>query len=601
MATTGEIIWAQLIASKPAFRDFSRASMNMCLFVVTGHGRRVEIVRSCPLRDFYLRSFTFLFRGSPQRLRVRLGFEHFPIGSLAKSTYVADLQWTYRLFRTQSGWGCRFTYGPHVRVSSLVRSNLGDTRSPYVWRSFRFYAPYGWQASPGSAPKGSWTPQKMLNLALSSTALLRVLNPKRGYRMKGPKQPSTPPPNPVTRNTPWILATESPAQAYSQQWVNPGYESFFRSHSSVNTPGYKTKKKSELPVNPYSLTLRKTYDGPGYAATKVAPATSFSSTWGKTSNQSLFIGQPGPPSDLWSSMVRDRAIQRLIASVKDGASSNLALNIAQANLVGNMLANTARRITGSVRSLRKGDFLSARNYLLDGRRAPPPNQIRKGNPSVSKSLANNWLELQYGWKPLLSDLDGALQLLAQYNYGAKSWQVARGSAKMENTDKRTLAYNPHGIPIPVGVYADTWRWGHKVGVRYRVANSNLSFLAQTGFTNPINLVWELIPWSFVVDWFIPIGPWLESLDGFSGLEFDKGYEVSFKRRVTTAEVNADGKSTTANPHVDYRFRGSYWRDQVQLDRIPLLGFPSLSLPSFNPRITALRAANALALIRQAFR
>jgi hypothetical protein len=94
---------------------------------------------------------------------------------------------------------------------------------------------------------------------------------------------------------------------------------------------------------------------------------------------------------------------------------------------------------------------------------------------------------------------------------------------------------------------------------------------------------------------------LESLDGFSGLEFDKGYEVSFKRRVTTAEVNADGKSTTANPHVDYRFRGSYWRDQVQLDRIPLLGFPSLSLPSFNPRITALRAANALALIRQAFR
>ena len=35
---------------------------------------------------------------------------------------------------------------------------------------------------------------------------------------------------------------------------------------------------------------------------------------------------------------------------------------------------------------------------------------------------------------------------------------------------------------------------------------------QLGLADPATVVWELIPYSFVVDWFIPIGSYLENLN-----------------------------------------------------------------------------------------
>jgi hypothetical protein len=36
--------------------------------------------------------------------------------------------------------------------------------------------------------------------------------------------------------------------------------------------------------------------------------------------------------------------------------------------------------------------------------------------------------------------------------------------------------------------------------------------------NPLEIAWELVPFSFVVDWFIPIGDWLGSLDALKGVK-----------------------------------------------------------------------------------
>lgn len=38
------------------------------------------------------------------------------------------------------------------------------------------------------------------------------------------------------------------------------------------------------------------------------------------------------------------------------------------------------------------------------------------------------------------------------------------------------------------------------------------------FGNPLEIAWELVPFSFVIDWFIPIGDWLGSLDALKGVK-----------------------------------------------------------------------------------
>lgn len=48
--------------------------------------------------------------------------------------------------------------------------------------------------------------------------------------------------------------------------------------------------------------------------------------------------------------------------------------------------------------------------------------------------------------------------------------------------------------------------------------SHFKTFQQIGLTNPLLLGWELIPFSFVADWFIQVGDYLETLDALIGVK-----------------------------------------------------------------------------------
>jgi hypothetical protein len=123
-----------------------------------------------------------------------------------------------------------------------------------------------------------------------------------------------------------------------------------------------------------------------------------------------------------------------------------------------------------------------------------------------------------------------------------------------------------------------------------------AFMTQIGFNNPINLLWEIIPYSFVVDWFLPIGQYLEGLTNFQGLTFIDGCETRFTRQSALFDVYYYYED---NVQIDIRY-GSYSRDDVLFDRLKLTSWPSMRLPSFKNPISTEHALNALALLRAAF-
>jgi hypothetical protein len=47
-------------------------------------------------------------------------------------------------------------------------------------------------------------------------------------------------------------------------------------------------------------------------------------------------------------------------------------------------------------------------------------------------------------------------------------------------------------------------------VAYITENGNSSIAATLGLLDPELVAWELVPFSFVADWFIPIGQWMEA-------------------------------------------------------------------------------------------
>jgi len=146
-------------------------------------------------------------------------------------------------------------------------------------------------------------------------------------------------------------------------------------------------------------------------------------------------------------------------------------------------------------------------------------------------------------------------------------------------------------------------------LRYKVASAGVSFLAQTGFTNPLNLGWELLPFSFVVDWFVGIGPYLEARSAWDGLTFVDGSQTTFTRQIVASSIS--GQRFAEDSHYYFLVSGVYRRTDVKLDRVKLTTFPILSSPTLGSGLTSYnsasgdtyytRAVNAIALLQQTFR
>jgi len=222
----------------------------------------------------------------------------------------------------------------------------------------------------------------------------------------------------------------------------------------------------------------------------------------------------GPAGPTWSNPWTDdgnfqiKVVERLTEQLS-GSDFNMSVFLGELPQTINLLADTAIRIRKSVTQLRRGDLKGASRFLFEGTGRKPKltHDWRKdAGRSVSKGIAQNWLELQYGWLPLLKDAEGAAQSIAHVLHYPF---VKRYRATARHEDR---------LPNPTHVFGDTgWVDGSsmvfKVRKRAIVAyiqeDPNTNLLAALGVLDPELVAWELVPFSFVADWFIPIGQWME--------------------------------------------------------------------------------------------
>lgn len=211
-------------------------------------------------------------------------------------------------------------------------------------------------------------------------------------------------------------------------------------------------------------------------------------------------------------------------------------------------------------------------------------------------IPRNWLEMQYGWKPLMGDIQGAINEMARHGVTREASITAHGSY----TRKAVIT-----IPgVPVGWGSMPWS-GVEVELTetaktyfYFVLNSlKLRNTQELGLINPAEVVWELLPYSFVVDWAIPVGSWLSGLTADVGLTYKSGCTSS---RVTGRIVNVlkphDGSHTKL-----LSFSGRF--NLAQMKYFRRVVYPTLPVPGFyvkNP-VSKLHVLNGLALLSQAFR
>lgn len=243
-----------------------------------------------------------------------------------------------------------------------------------------------------------------------------------------------------------------------------------------------------------------------------------------------------------------------------------------------MIANAATTISGALAAARKGDYSRAQR-IID--RYYPENKTRKAKRNT-KEFAGSWLELQYGWLPILQDAhDGAVFLAHQLEVPLQ--HVVRARYKTGHA----LGSVGAAFRLTYSVRENRTKGQIKAILR------EVNVPALAGLTDPASVAWELLPYSFVADWFIPIGNYLKARGLAQALTGTFVKTVTWKSKISGITGDALYPSWSVSSPGFYRERGTCTREVSTSLSVPLPEIKPLGdVPSWK------RAANAVSLLIQ---
>lgn len=197
---------------------------------------------------------------------------------------------------------------------------------------------------------------------------------------------------------------------------------------------------------------------------------------------------------------------------------NLALTKAYAEvdpntILGGEILGTLDKSVGMLRRPFKG-----MNQLLSKMHSYKNRRLGKTLASEAKAIGAAWLEYRYGWQPLLRDVCKIQDMSSQYRQQlTKRRLVARAHVEMPLTNTTSFS---HGGGIPqldsaVGTVRSDRLLSADAGVIYDVSVRTMAQAMESvgGLRtyDGASTIWELVPWSFVADWFVNIGTWLQAV------------------------------------------------------------------------------------------
>lgn len=335
------------------------------------------------------------------------------------------------------------------------------------------------------------------------------------------------------------------------------------------TTWYRQKRPFTLPL-PFDMTLRNTIVLKDYRANPNTAA-----------NTALALGF----SLTESTRAYNQAYARFMQQAQDTAQ--WAANIAEGRKAIDSMARRATTLTRFTRSVARGDFLGAAKQL--GLTKAPRKVSRK------KSFANNWLEYHFGWEPLVKDIGASLEIAIDPYFPKK----VRASGRDLYNKRNFNLTNPGGNISFTTQKVYTIDSLCSIGGYVEVVNPNVALLSQLGFINPLSVAWELVPFSFVVDWFGNVGQVLASMTDRAGLNIRDGF-YTHKQTNTNVQLSRYGALQVPSGHVT----GETYLEQgitcVHVRRRTGIPTPSLALKSFHG-FSPVRGLTAISLLLQGLR
>lgn len=169
--------------------------------------------------------------------------------------------------------------------------------------------------------------------------------------------------------------------------------------------------------------------------------------------------------------------------------------------------------------------LSVPNFLLDWRQMFDLLKVWNSRKSILKNVAGVNLNYQYGWRPTIADVGSMVASIFSLKQKLENWRRQLG----RNVRRRVTVLSTNVSKSATQPYfsgGGSLDWSARLTrqvqafIVYKpiaipeLTNLELvlrGYLDILGFELNPAIIWDKIPFSFVVDWFLGIGPYLERL------------------------------------------------------------------------------------------
>lgn len=379
----------------------------------------------------------------------------------------------------------------------------------------------------------------------------------------------------------------------------------------ATTPDYKTAvENGTLRALPYSLSIDRSFKHPLFVKSSLDgidwPAwrsSTWTEDWMDDSNSSFKAIRDDIQSKLTEyNKNRDN---RVLKKLK-GQSLPLVMAWREREETGKLLTSVANRIADACKVIRSPKQFIRRLYrnntkgrklkVLE-RRAQKAYvhflKYKKWPKSRKPRVGDLFLQYEFAWKPLIMDIQDALDATAETEKHLAGGHVRVGY----KFDAESKGYGGRASGDELELTAVASIRGHQK-IYWRVDNIALAAMSQ--IQSLPETLWDAMPYSFVVDWFISVGEYLELRNATLGIAFHDGY----KSIMTEVRYTSEARPTFRMPVFPYYYISaqSNWpeRYQFSFSRQILTSFPTPHLMTdFSMPSSLVHIGEAAALVQQA--
>lgn len=324
---------------------------------------------------------------------------------------------------------------------------------------------------------------------------------------------------------PWTIADKTSYETlpsiaeYSEDVSTPNFRKLSASGSIINSPYYHKKYTYYLPSGVSFKHKTTNYSGQGYYWDGMY--VPFSD--GFQLPPLLSLGEiPG-----WAAMKEDiiaKAVTAAYAAV-DPAELLSLVSIAETGKTIDFMLSVLRKVLQAAILVRKLNWQAAKRLI------------------TPKQLAEEYMAIRYGLRPLHYDVLALRKALAKS--GGHVRRTARGHASGVVSHEDTLTNCAFFYESVIDLHRTArYSASARAGVLY---DGDIDTISVYGVDKIISSVWELVPLSFIIDWFCNVGATLAAWEPTSGCTQKASWVVIRQEVEFVNHSSGSGRSTAANP------------------------------------------------------